>query len=685
MAGDPAAPFNQNLEIPMHRMFVAAIFGVCSLATAALTPSVPQTPQELTQRFGAAMQEANERIAAIIAVPDSQRTFDNTVLAMDDINAHFDRDGNLLAFMGYVHPDPAMRDAARGCEEAWTNWYIDLGKNETLYTSIKSYADTNPSLTGEDARLLRFILRDYRRAGMDLSADQRAELTDVEKRLNELSIEFDQNILDDATTLLLTEEELEGMPEDYIAGLNKTGDLYSLGMDYPTSIPILEHSPNEQTREKMWLSRRRRAKANVDVLEKILKLRARQAQILGYDHASDFENEIRMSRNAAAVERFYATLRPLLASKAEKDLALLTAAKRECTDDPNAKLRPWDFGYWKERVRKRDYDVDSNVVKEYFPFATVRDGIFEITQNLYGIDYRPIKAPADAPLWHEDVEYFEVVDRASGVVLGEFTMDMYPREGKYGHAAQWGIVPRKVWPDGSVQRPVAALVCNFPKPTEDRPSLLTHDQAKTFFHEFGHCLHTLLTETDTTRFAGTRVERDFVEAPSQMLESWVWSAETLPLMSGHYETGEPLPTDMLERMIAAKSLCKGMLDQGQVWLGSIDQAYHTSPDGDVDTTQVGLDMVEQCTLLEAVPNTWFQAAFGHLTGYQGGYYGYLWSKVFAEDMAERFKELGMLNPEAGAWYRDTVLSRGGSADASDMLHDYLGREPKLDAYIRSLQ
>ncbi|MCP4839638.1 MAG: Zn-dependent oligopeptidase [Planctomycetes bacterium] len=669
----------------MPRLLFATLLGLGTPTIASVMPAVPQTPEAITARFDAAMAEADERVAAIIAVPKGERTYDNTIDAMDAINAHFDRDGNLLAFMGYVHPDAAMRDAARACEERWTNWYIDLGKNESLYQSIQSFADTNPKLDGEDARLLRFLLRDYRRAGMELSPSARAELTDVEKELNELTIAFDQNILDDATTLFLAEEELQGMPDDYIAGLTHAGNMYALGMDYPTSLPILNHSPNEETRQKMWLSRRRRAKANVEVLEKILSLRSKQAEILGFDHASDFENEIRMSKNADEVERFYAKLRPLLAEKAKEDFAMLTAAKREATGDPGAKLRPWDFGYWMERVRERDYDVDSNVVKEYFPFATVRDGIFEITQNLYGIDYRPIDAPADAPLWHEDVEYFEVVDRNTGEVLGEFTMDMYPREGKYGHAAQWGIVPRKVWPDGSVQRPVAALVCNFPKPTKDRPSLLTHDQAETFFHEFGHCLHTLLTETDTTRFAGTSVERDFVEAPSQMLESWVWSPETLPLMSGHYETGEPLPTDLLERMIAAKSLCKGMLDQGQVWLGSIDQAYHTSPDGDVDTTQVGLDMVEQCTMFEAVPNTWFQAGFGHLTGYQGGYYGYLWSKVFAEDMAERFKELGMLNPEAGAWYREKVLSRGGSADASDMLRDYLGREPKLDAYIRSLK
>jgi len=669
----------------MFRMLTLALMCSCPLAAAAISPAVPQTPEELGLRFDTALDEANARIANIIAIPDSQRTFENTVLAMDDINAHFDRAGNLMAFMGYVHPDAAMRKAGRAREEAWTNWSIDLGKNEALYAAIKTYADTNPDLTGEHARLLRFILRDYRRAGMDLTPEARAELTSIEKRINERSIEFDQNILDDATTLLLTEDELAGMPNDYIAGLTRAGDVYALGMDYPTSIPLLDHAPNEKTRQKMWLSRRRRAKANVAVLEDLLQLRARQAQILGFDHASDFENEIRMSKSADAVEGFYAKLRPLLAEKAREDLDLLTEAKREATGDRNATIRPWDFGYWMERVRERDYNVDSNAIKAYFPFHRVRDGLFKITQDLYGIDYRAIEPPTEAPAWHEDVEYFEVADRATGETIGEFYMDMYPREGKYGHAAQWGIVPRKVWADGSVQKPVAALVCNFPKPTDDRPSLLSHDQAKTFFHEFGHCLHTLLTETETARFGGTSVERDFVEAPSQMFEAWVWSPETLPLISGHWDTGEPLPTDLLERMIAAKSLSKGMLDQGQIWLGSIDQAYHTSTDGNVDTTQVGLDMVTQCTLLEAVPNTWFQAGFGHLTGYQGGYYGYLWSKVFAEDMSERFKELGMLNPEAGTFYRQRILSRGGSADASDMLRDYLGREPKLDAYIRSLQ
>ncbi|MDP7030106.1 MAG: M3 family metallopeptidase, partial [Phycisphaerales bacterium] len=341
---------------------------VLAVATASVSPTVPQTPDELTARFDQAMQQADNRVAAIIAVPDDARTYANTIGAMDDINAHFDRDGNMLAFMGYVHPDPAMREAARNVERRWTDWYVDIGKDEDLYAAVRAYAETQSKLEGEQARLLEFILRDYRRAGMDLSVEDRETLTTIEKQLNELSIEFDQNILSDASTVFLTEAELEGMPQDYMDGLERTGDVYALGMDYPTSIPVLDHCPNEQTRQKMWLARRRRAKANVDTLEQILALRARQADLLGFDHASDFENEIRMSKNAAEVESFYASLRPLLAEKAARDMELLTQAKREGTGDTEATIRPWDVGYWMERVRERDYDVDSNVVKEYFPF-----------------------------------------------------------------------------------------------------------------------------------------------------------------------------------------------------------------------------------------------------------------------------------------------------------------------------
>ncbi len=315
------------------------------------------------------------------------------------------------------------------------------------------------------------------------------------------------------------------------------------------------------------------------------------------------------------------------------------------------------------------------------------DGLFEITQLLYGIEYREVTEKADergTPLWHEDVRLFEVWDTKADKQLGEFYIDLHPRDNKYSHAAQWGLVQHKVWEDGTEQLPVAALVCNFTKPTADKPSLMTHDEAETFFHEFGHCLHTILSEAEIAGFAGTSVERDFVEAPSQMFEEWVWTPETLSLFANHYETGEPMPDELIEGMIAAKNLQSGIKTEGQIFLGMVDQAYHTDEDGVVDTTQVGYDIHDEVRMYPHTPGSYFQGSFGHLTGYQAGYYGYLWSLVYAQDMFQRFKELGMLNPEAGAYYRDKILSKGGTEDSLDLVTDYLGREPSMDAFLESL-
>ena len=326
-------------------------------------------------------------------------------------------------------------------------------------------------------------------------------------------------------------------------------------------------------------------------------------------------------------------------------------------------------------------------MQEYLPLENVMNGLFEITQKLYGIEYREVTEQAavrGTPLWHEDVRLFEVWDSNTGKQLGEFYIDLHPRDNKYSHAAQWGLIQHKIWPDGTERLPVAALVCNFTKPTEDKPSLMTHDEAETFFHEFGHCLHTILSNTELAGFAGTSVERDFVEAPSQMFEEWVWTPETLKLFARHYETGEPMPDELIEGMIAAKNLQSGMKTEGQIFLGKIDQAYHTDQDGECDTTQVAYDIYDDTRMYNHTPGTWFQGSFGHLTGYQAGYYGYMWSLVYAQDMFQRFKELGMLSPEAGAYYREKILSRGGTKDSIDLVRDYLGREPSMDAFLESL-
>ncbi|MCC6907388.1 MAG: Zn-dependent oligopeptidase [Phycisphaerales bacterium] len=635
-----------------------------------------------------AIAQADKAVAAIIAVPDEKRTFENTLGAIDDLLARLDGGTNMAQFMAYVSTDAAERDASNAAQLRIESWMIDLSKNEDLYHAVKAYASTDPKLSGERARLLEHTLRDYRRAGMELPKEQRDKLTEIEKTLSELAIQFQTNIREDETVVAVTRDELAGVPEEFINSRSRTGDLYVITMDYPSVDAVWKHCTVETTREKVRFAYARRGgQKNVRLLERILKLRDEHAGMLGYDSTVDYVVETRMAKNDDTVAQFYEDLIPIVRKKAEKDYAELTQAKRQDTGDANAVVEIWDRNFYEDYLLRTKYNVDSQEVRQYFPLQAVLDGLFSITQSLYGIEYRDVTDSAgtpDRPLWHEDVKLYEVYDRKTGEMLGSFYIDLFPRDNKYNHAAQWGLRQHKVYMDGTEQKPLAALVCNFTKPTADKPSLMQHDEVETFFHEFGHCLHTILSEADLQSFAGTSVERDFVEAPSQMFENWVWDADVLATFARHYQTGKPLPRDLLDRMISARHLNSGLWAMGQIWLGKIDNAYHTAPGGEIDTTAVQLELSEQLLPYPPMPETWFQAAFGHLMGYQAGYYGYMWSLVYASDMFQRFKELGMLDPDAGRYYREKILARGGTMDGMDMVRDYLGREPDMSAFLKHL-
>ena len=667
-------------------MFLTTILVITTTLFAARP--IPQSPEALTATVETAFANADIEIAAIIAVPDDQRTFQNTIGALDDMMVRLDGASNIPAFMAYVHTDAGIREAAQGAAQLWSDWSIDFATNVDLYNAIKAFEDTNPELSGEQERMLEHTIRDYRRSGMSLSIEDREQLKTIQKELGTLTIEFDTNIREDKTVVPIPLDGLTGVPQDVVNGLEVVDGNYQVTLDYPTFGPILDYCSNADTRKKVRFAYSKRAgQKNVVLLERIIKLRDEASDLLGYATTADYETELKMSKNAATVAEFYEKLRPVVRKKAEKDWAELLEAKREDTGDPTAEFYPYDFSYYYEKIKNDKFAVDSQVVQEYLPLQNVMDGLFEITQNLYGIKYHEVTDKANergTPIWHEDVRLFEVWDTKTGNQLGEFYIDLHPRDNKYSHAAQWGLVQHKVWADGSVQLPVAALVCNFTKPTAEKPSLMTHDEAETFFHEFGHCLHTLLSEAEIAGFAGTNVERDFVEAPSQMFEEWVWTPETLKLFARHYQTNEPMPDNLIEGMIAAKNLLSGVKTESQIFLGMVDQAYHTDEDGIVDTTQVGYDIHDMTRMYSHTPGSHFQSSFGHLTGYQAGYYGYMWSLVYAQDMFQRFQELGMLNPDAGAYYREKILSKGGTEDSLDLVRDYLGREPSMDAFLESL-
>ncbi|HEY0868458.1 MAG TPA: M3 family metallopeptidase [Fimbriimonas sp.] len=644
--------------------------------------------QDAPPQVAEAIRRADAEVEAILKVPNDQRTFENTLLALDDLGVRMERDTNFVIFMQYVSTDPKEREAARKAEEVLSDWEVNLSKREDLYQAIKAYADTKPKLDTVQQRLLDFTMRDYRRAGMDLPKEKRDRLAELEKEETRLATEFEKGIYEDDTVVLFSREELAGIPKDTFDSLKTFGTAYQVPIDGPAYIQTMTYAKDPFTRQRLWFAGKRHGgRRNVELLEQILKNRAEQAQILGYKTFADYVLEPRMAKNAAKVEEFYKELRPIVRKKAKQDFDQFLAYKRADRKAPDAGFFQWDYAFYKTKMMREKYAVDAQKVAEYFPTQRVVDGLFDITQRLYGLQYTDVTKDAATlklPLWHPDVKLYEVEDAKTGRLLGHFYIDPYPRESKYNHAAVWRLMSRKKFADGTTQTPVAALVTNFTKPTADKPSLLRHDEVETFFHEFGHVMHNLLSEVEVGRFSGASTARDFVEAPSQMFENWVWDADVLGNFARHYKTGEPLPTETLNQMIAARTLGSGMETEGQIFLGVVDQRYHTTANGVIDTSKVGVDSVTELQMYKGVPGTYFQAGFGHLMGYQAAYYGYHWSLVYAADMFGRFKKEGLLNPSIGEVYRQKVLAKGGSVEEDAILRDFLGREPKMDAYLEQL-
>ncbi len=644
-------------------------------------------PQDIASKIDAAIRKADSGIARILALTPGERNFDNVLGFLDRLTAEFDSETSMGIFQQYVNPDSKIRDQSRQAEETVTNWYIEVGKREDLYSAINAYADTKPNLAGEQKRMLDQTIRDYKRSGMSLPKETRDRLKALDMAISKIGIEFETNIAEDKTKVPLNMAELKGVPQEVVDRLPKIGNTVLAGLDGPTYGAIMDYCSIEETRRKMQWLYRRRAPKNVEVLEQMLKLRDEKSLLLGYKNTVDYEVDVRMAKNSETVKKFYEQLLPSVKKKAEIDFAELQSAKRQFTKDKKAVLNPWDYAFFKNYLLAKKYAVDTQKVSEYFPMERVLEGLFTITGKLFSITYSDMTSQAGQlgfTIWHDDVKLYQIKDTASGKILGHMFTDLYPRENKYNHAACWGLTARRANEDGTVQLPVAALVCNFTKPTPTKPSLMPHDEVETFFHEFGHGLHNILSQAKYARFAGTSVARDFVEAPSQMLENWVWSAEALALFAKHYKTNEPIPAALVKGMKAAQSLGSGIETEGQMWLGMMDQAFHTAPKGEIDTTKACWDVYEQVMPYKRLPSAFSQASFGHLNGYQGAYYGYLWSLVYAQDMFGRFEEKGVLSEEAGRYYRDKVLGRGGTMDELDMLRDYLGREPNMAAFMRRL-
>jgi Zn-dependent oligopeptidase len=385
-----------------------------------------------------------------------------------------------------------------------------------------------------------------------------------------------------------------------------------------------------------------------------------------------------MAKTPEAIFEFYENLLPPLTEQGKADVdEMADLLKQEAADDT---VQVWDWRYYDTQQRKTDYGVDPFEVAAYFPLDSVLNGMFELVQETFGLTFQEEDASA---AWHPDVRLFSMSDTASGEQLAHFYLDLFPREGKFGHAAEFPLIMSRRLEDGSYQNPVCAMVANFTKPTKSSPSLLQHSEVETLFHEFGHVLHQNLGRTETARFSGTNVERDFVEAPSQIMQHWVWRAEVLKKFARHHETGEPIPDSLVEKLVEARQLNIAVHQLRQLQFGWLDQEIH-KPGPSKDLVEALKDAAA-ISLLPHPEGTFSLSSFGHLMGgYDAAYYGYMWSEVYGDDMFSIFEEKGATNPEVGMAYRREVLEKGGAVDADEMLRKFLGREPDNKAFLNKL-
>jgi thimet oligopeptidase len=644
------------------------------------------TPDQIEKAQQDAIARADAIVAEVVAQPSGSRTFANTLLRLEDAADLTEQIYGRYGFMAYVAEDADVRAAADVMREALEKYEIELGFREDLYEAVLDYSRTPEAqaLTGEDRRLLDWTLRDYKRDGFGLPAEQRGKVRELKQRLVELDIAFRRNIDTYEDAILVSREELAGLPDAYIDSLktedNDGATRYRVSLDYPEINPFLDNAESEARRHEIMIKNYRKGGPdNIKLLEEAIAVRDELARLLGYDSWAAYVLELRMARTQATVEDFLTDLRAKVSAKRDRDLEGLREAKRAHTGNAAAELELWDWRFYHNYLMKTRFAVDPFEVAKYFPLDAVLDGLFHTMQTLLSVRFEEV-TPANA--WHPDVKLYRIDDAVDGREVGHFYMDLFPRANKYGHAAAFTLVGGRRLPDGSYQQPVSAIVANFTKPAETQPSLLRHTEVVTLFHEFGHILHQTLTASERLRFSGTRTERDFVEAPSQMLEHWVWRPEVLAGFSRHIETGQSLPQDLLDSMLAAKNLNSGVFTTRQLYFAELDMAYHGGG-GDKDTTAIAAEL-HPISGFVAPPETYWQAGFGHLFGYDAGYYGYKWSEVFADDMFTRFEAAGPLNQELGVEYRRQVLERGGAVDGDVLVRDFLGREPNSDAFLKNL-
>ena len=622
----------------------------------------------LTAACAQMLSDARARMATLAALPLEAATPQAVLDVWDDEAIRIENIAGPIAILNNVHPDKPVRDAADAAMRELSMFTTELFQNEALFERVRA---VEPS-TGAERQLKKDLIETFEDTGVALPQDRRARAKAISEQLVVLNQEFSRNIRDNATRLTFAPAECEGLPESYLARVPRDADgNVVLGFDYPDFNPFMANARNEAARRRYYIAYLNRGtERNGEILDEIVALRRELAGLYELPSYAHYVTRRRMAASPDAVHAFLSDVRAVVAAVEARDVDELRQLKAEMTGTPldAVQLHRWDVSFYSERLRARRYDVDQEALRRYFPMPQALDWLLHVSSRVFGVRFEAVTVP----VWHEDVRYYDVIDAQSGIRIGGIYCDLYPREGKFTHAAAWPVrgASRRVG-----RTPITVMVANF-----DRHGL-THDELETFFHEFGHVLHGVLSETHYSQHAGTNVERDFVEAPSQIYEEWTRHLETLETIREVCPACPVMDASLVDRLNAARRFGAGMQYARQHLYASYDMAlYGEQPRAAFDTWK----QMEEATTLGFVPGTNFPATFSHIAGgYAAGYYGYMWAEVIALDMLSAFGA-SLINPEIGMRFRREILSRGGEEPARDLVQRFLGRPVNNEAFLKEI-
>jgi oligopeptidase A len=661
----------------------------------ALPPFSQIQPEHVLPAVEQLVAEGRARIEQVLA--EGNFDYAHLVQALDQEDDRLGKAFGPAGHLNAVAQNEALRNAYNSCLPLLSEYGTEVGQNAALCAAYQALRDSEQWSTLNEAQQkdIDNTLRDFRLSGVDLPEEKKAQYMANSKRLSELTSQFSDNALDatQAWSKHITDEsELDGLPDSAKAGAADRAkadekDGWLLTLDAPVFIAVMSHCKNAELRKEMYTAWTTKASDqgpqagqfdNAEIMDEILALRHKQAQLLGFANYAEESLATKMARDVNEVVQFLEDLARRAKPQAEQELAELKAFAAE---QGAGDLNPWDIGFWSERLREARYDISEEELRPWFPADTVINGMFSVVGKLFGIQF---KQRTDVDTWHDDVRFYELVDD-DGSVRAAFYLDMYARTGKRGGAWMDDARIRRRQPDGSLQTPVAYLTCNFAPPAGGKPGLLTHDEVVTLFHEFGHGLHHMLTEQDVSGISGINgVAWDAVELPSQFLENWCWTEEGIALISGHYQTGEPLPKEKLEKMLAAKNFQGAMQMVRQIEFSLFDMRIHAEYQPGLNIYQVLNEVREQVAVIQPPAFNRFPNSFGHIFagGYAAGYYSYKWAEVLSADAYSRFEEEGEFNEETGRAFRTEILAKGGSREPMELFKAFRGREPSVEPLLR---